>query len=125
MNMSPKYTEADLDEQVWKALSHRLRREILDVLRGGPLRTGDLAGRFAESRHVVMQHLDVLRKADLVRTVAHGRTRMNYLNPVPIQHIHRRWVSQYEGLWAEGLLGLKGSVEAGYEQSRERGENVG
>lgn len=108
---------------MWKALAHRLRRSMLDELRQGALSTGELAGRFDVSRHVVMQHLQVLREADLVRTERLGRVRMNYLNPVPIQGIHRRWVSQYEGVWAEALLGLKAKVEEGGEQrGRERGE---
>lgn len=121
--MTPDRSPEDADEEVWKALSHGLRRQMLDELRAGPLRTGELAGRFDVSRHVVMQHLAVLRDADLVRTVARGRVRMNFLNPVPIQNIHRRWVSQYEGLWAEALLGLKGSVEE--RTNEQRGRDVG
>lgn len=113
------------DELVWKALSHRLRRQMLDELRSGPLRTGDLAARLDASRHVVMQHLNVLRNADLVHTVARGRVRMNHLNPVPIQRVLRRWVSSYEGLWAEALLGLKGELEGRSERTRREGENVG
>lgn len=117
--------EAEADELVWKALSHGLRRRILDELRSGPLQTGDLAARLEPSRHVVMQHLNVLREADLVRTVTEGRTRVNYLNPVPIQGIHQRWVSHYEGAWAEALLGLKGRLEGSQDETTERGRDVG
>lgn len=113
------------DEVVWKALAHRLRRGLLDELRDGPLPTGELAGRFTVSRHVVMQHLQVLREADLVRTERHGRVRLNYLNPVPIQRIHRRWVSQYEGVWAEALLGLRAQVEEGGQTDGEEDRDVG
>lgn len=102
----------DPDEAVWKALAHGLRRRMLDELRSGPLSTGELAARFTVSRHVVMQHLQVLREAELVRTARQGRVRMNHLNPVPIQHIHRRWVSRYDGPWAEALIGLKSQAES-------------
>lgn len=101
----------DADDAIWKALANPLRRRMLDELRSGPLRTSALAARFTESRHVVMQHLNVLREVDLVRSLPQGRARLNYLNPVPIQQINRRWVSRYEGLWAEALLGLKEHVE--------------
>lgn len=115
----------DADEAVWKALAHRLRRRILDELRAGPLPTGVLAERFPASRFVVMQHLQVLREADLVRTRRDGRVRLNILNPVPIQQIHRRWVSLYEQPWAEALIGLKASVEAVGDPEHESEKDVG
>lgn len=103
--------DGDPDDAVWKALANPLRRRMLDELRIRPLRTKEVAQRFEESRHVVMQHLAVLRAADLVRSVPDGRSRVNYLNPVPIQQINRRWVSRYDGLWSEALLGLKDRLE--------------
>lgn len=121
-------TEPDGDDAVWKALAHPLRRRLLDHLRDGPQRTGELAERFEESRHVVMQHLNVLREADLVRTSKRGRTRINHLNPVPIQRIHRRWVSRYEAPWAEALLGMQHQLEEEHDDETtidEEGRNVG
>jgi DNA-binding transcriptional ArsR family regulator len=103
----------DLDP-VWRALASPVRRRILDRLRDGPCTTGDLAARFAErSRFAVMQHLKVLEEADLVRVRRSGRERYNYLNPVPIQRIHERWVSRYQRPWAEALVGLKHELEVG------------
>jgi hypothetical protein len=37
--------------------------------------------------------------------------RYNYLNPVPIQQIHQRWVSRYQEPWAESLVALKRTLE--------------
>lgn len=118
-------TGDDDDEVVWKALAHHLRRSILDELRHGPLATGEIADRFPVSRHVVMQHLHVLRDADLVRSQRRGRVRMNYLNHVPIQRIHSRWVSKYEGEWAEALLGLKAQIETRPKSEDESDQAVG
>lgn len=101
----------ETDDLIWKGLANPVRRQILDELRGGPLTTGDLAARFDDSRHVVMQHLQVLRDADLVHVERRGRERWNHLNPVPIQRIHERWVSKYESPWAQALLGIKDAVE--------------
>jgi DNA-binding transcriptional ArsR family regulator len=101
----------DLD-RVWKALASPHRRRILDVLRGKPCTTGEVAEALGENRFLVMQHLNLLREADLVTVEVDGRKRINYLNPVPIQHIYERWVGKYQGDWASALVGLKRTVEA-------------
>jgi DNA-binding transcriptional ArsR family regulator len=62
-----------------------------------------------------MQHLNLLREANLVTVEVDGRRRINHLNPVPIQQIYERWVGKYQGDWASALVGLKRSVEAGAE----------
>jgi DNA-binding transcriptional ArsR family regulator len=100
-------------EAVWRALASPIRREMLDLLRDGPMTTGALAEQFADhSRFAVMQHLRVLEEADLVLPRREGRTRLNYLNPVPIQRIYHRWVSRYQEPWAESLVSLKGTLES-------------
>ena len=100
----------DLDH-VWRALANPHRRRILDVLRDKPCTTGDLAEALGENRFLVMQHLNLLREAELVTVEVDGRKRINYLNPVPIQHIYERWVGKYQGDWAAALVGLKRTVE--------------
>ena len=107
-------------EPVWKALAHPLRRASLDALRPGPRTTGELVDGLGADRHVLMQHLGVLRDAHLVIVEPRGRRRLNHLNPVPIQQIHRRWVSEFDQPWAAALVGLKDSVERG-EEGREVG----
>lgn len=98
--------------QVWRALANPVRRRILDHLRGGPLPTGELAGQFQElSRFAVMQHLGVLEEGRLVIRRKVGRTTVNHLNPVPIQQIHRRWVSRFQQPWADALVSLKQTLE--------------
>jgi DNA-binding transcriptional ArsR family regulator len=48
-------------EHVWRGLSSPVRRQVLDLLRAGPLTTGELAERFPDlTRYAVMQHLGVL-----------------------------------------------------------------
>ncbi len=101
----------DDDDLVWRALAHPLRRAILDVLRRGPAATGEVTEALSQDRHVLLQHLAVLRAAGLVITEPRGRRRINHLNPVPIQRIHQRWVSQYEEQWLAALVGLKATVE--------------
>jgi DNA-binding transcriptional ArsR family regulator len=99
-------------EPVWRALASPVRRRILDLLRDGPRTTGDLAERVpALSRFAVMQHLRVLEEAELVVPRRQGRTRHNYLNPVPIQRIYDRWVARYLQPWTEALVRLQEELE--------------
>ena len=100
----------DLDD-VWQALANPWRRRILDVLRIGPLPTGELVTALGSQRHQVIAHLTVLRAAGLVVVEQRGRQRLNHLNPVPIGRIYHRWVSAYESSWTQALIGLKGTVE--------------
>ncbi len=111
-------------EPVWRALASPIRRRMLDLLRDGPVATGALAEEFRDlSRFAVMQHLRVLEEADLVLPRRDGRTRLNYLNPVPIQRIYSRWVSKYQEPWAEALVSLQGSLES--ERQPKRGKRAG
>lgn len=74
--------------------------------------TGNLAELFPDlTRFAVMQHLKVLEEAELVHARREGRERYNFLNPVPIQRIHERWVRRYQQPWAEALVGLKAFLE--------------
>src|SRR5580704_6748225 len=109
----------DLDP-VWKALSDPTRRAILDLVRQGPRRTTEIVDAFPHlSRFGVMKHLDVLREAGLINTREDGRQRVNSLNAVPIRRIYERWVSRYQGLWADKLLRLQEDVEADRTPKRE------
>ena len=54
------------------ALGSPLRRDILAVLRKGPLSVGALAGRFPVSRPAISRHLKVLESAGLVAQSERG-----------------------------------------------------
>ena len=40
-----------------------------------------------------------------------GRTRLHYLNPVPIRAIHDRWIDKFTERHAAALLDLKQELE--------------
>ena len=72
----------------------------------------DLEAQVAEmTRFGVMKHLRVLEEAGLLTTRKVGRQKFHYLNPVPIQLIHDRWVSKYTRPRAAALADLKTAVE--------------
>lgn len=102
----------DENDRIWKALADTTRREILDVLAERPHTTGELVVRFEPlCRTNVMKHIDILVAANLIIVRRTGRTRWNYLNPVPIQAVCDRWVSNHVRQLASSLARLKEHVE--------------
>ena len=96
---------------LWRALADSTRRRILDLLREGPLTTGEIAARFPISRIAVMRHLEVLSEAELVVSRKPGRQRWHYLNVVPLQRLQRRWADPSAAGFAAALLRLQDTVE--------------
>jgi DNA-binding transcriptional ArsR family regulator len=103
-------TAAQIDS-VAHAISDKTRRQILDVLRAGPQRAGDLAERFPRmSRPAVSKHLRVLRGSRLVQPQRRGRELWYELNPLPLSQVNA-WVQQYEEFWNDRLQQLKRAAE--------------
>ena len=50
----------------FKALSHPVRREILDLLKMGKMSAGEIADQFELTGATISHHLSVLKQADLV-----------------------------------------------------------
>jgi DNA-binding transcriptional ArsR family regulator len=99
-------------DEVFKALADPTRRSLLDSLReedGQSL--SSLERGLPMTRFGVMKHLRVLEEAGLVTTRRRGREKLHFLNAVPIQLIHERWVSKYAEPWAAALTGLKREIE--------------
>ena len=104
-------------EQVWKALSDKNRRRMLDYLRKQEMTTGEMCTHFKKlTRYGVMKHLAVLSRAHLIIIKREGKYRWNYINPVPIQQIYERWVKKYEANWSSYLLQLKNFTESNITQ---------
>ena len=55
------------------------------------------------TRFGVMKHLKLLEEAGLIATRRRGREKLHFLNPVPIQLVHDRWVSKYAALLGRRL----------------------
>lgn len=109
LNSNMKADDSDL---VWKALSDPTRRKLLDLLRNQPRTTGELSEAFANiGRCAVMKHLGILEEVGLVIVKREGKFRWNYINPIPIQKIYDRWMSQYAAGMAKNLLRLKQHIE--------------
>lgn len=59
---------------VFKALSHPVRRRIIEMLRTGPLASGDIASAFDMSWPTITGHLNALKEAGLVSPERTGQT---------------------------------------------------
>jgi DNA-binding transcriptional ArsR family regulator len=102
-------------DEVFKALADVTRRSILDALfeRDGQT-VQALCDRFPEmTRFGVMKHLAVLEAANLVATKRVGRSKLHYLNPVPIAELADRWVSKYAQPFTRAMVGLRNDIERG------------
>src|ERR1700752_2442743 len=99
-------------DDVFRALGDPTRRSLLDELfkEDGQTLTA-LERRLSMTRFGVMKHLRVLEQAGLVTTRKRGREKLHFLNSVPIQLVHDRWVSKYAEQWAAGLSALKRNLE--------------
>jgi DNA-binding transcriptional ArsR family regulator len=99
-------------DAVFKALSDRSRRQLLDALRerNGQTLT-ELCAGLLMARQSVSKHLAVLEAAMLVTTVRRGREKLHYLNPAPINEIAERWISQYDEERVRALSDLKRALE--------------
>jgi uncharacterized protein YndB with AHSA1/START domain len=102
---------------VFRALADPTRRALLDALfeRDGQTLAA-LTARHVMTRIAVAKHLRVLEEAGLVVSRRRGREKLHFLNPVPIQVLHDRWVSKYTEGWAAGLIGLKEGLESHMEK---------
>lgn len=76
------------------AVGDPVRREILDLLSGGPQTAGGLAGRFPISRPAVSRHLRVLREHRLVVDEVRGRERVYRVDPAPLAELER-WLARF------------------------------
>ena len=97
---------------MFRALADASRRHLLDRLfeRDGRTLT-ELTENLDMTRFGVMKHLQVLEEAGLVVTRKEGRKKLHFLNPVPIQQIHERWIDKYRARHASALVELKQELE--------------
>ena len=100
-------------DSIFRALDDRGRRALLDSLYeadGKSLK--ELCDVLPDmTRQGVMNHLDVLAEANLVTNRKAGREKLHFLNRVPIQQLHDRWMNRYTQPLAEVLSALTNQLE--------------
>lgn len=79
-----------------RALADPTRREILTLLRSGPLTAGQIAEQFPVSAAAISRHLSVLKEADLVRDQREGKYIYYELNASVLEEI-LLWLTTLKG----------------------------
>lgn len=93
------------------ALSHPVRRDMLDDLRDGPMRVTDLAEPFAVSLAASSKHIRVLEHAGLVSRTVSGRDHVLALQGAPLGDAGR-WINVYRHFWEGRLDALDAQLRA-------------
>jgi DNA-binding transcriptional ArsR family regulator len=72
---------------VFKALADPTRREIVQMLKAGPLTSGEIAERFPSAWATISRHLGVLREAEVITAERHGNSIRYELNATVLQDL--------------------------------------
>ena len=83
-------------QQTMKALSDPVRREILNLLKGGRMAAGEITEHFAITAAAISRHLSVLKEADLIRDTREGKFIYYELNASVLEEI-LLWISALKG----------------------------
>ena len=79
-----------------RALSDPIRREILNLLKGGRLSAGQIVDHFDVTGASISRHLSVLKDADLIRDTREGKFIYYDLNTSVLEDI-MLWISDLKG----------------------------
>jgi DNA-binding transcriptional ArsR family regulator len=90
------------EQDVFEAISHPARRQMLDLLLQADSSVNAIAGHFVMTRPAVSQHLRILLDAGLVTEQRHGRERRYHFVPKRLTPV-RNWIAQYEQFWDDRL----------------------
>jgi DNA-binding transcriptional ArsR family regulator len=93
------------EDLLFTAMANPVRRRLLELLRDGAQTAGALAAQFELSRPAVSEHLQILRRASLVREEVRGRERHYHLTAEPLAAVND-WLHPFERFWRDRLRTL-------------------
>lgn len=102
-----------------EAIVDEVRRDILDLLRAGPLAVNQVADHFTISRPAISRHLRILREHGLVRVESRGRERWCHLEVGPLAELEA-WLARFHSPWEPRLDALATEVARTRRERRER-----
>ena len=82
--------------ETFKALSDPARRQILELLRKGPLSAGEIGSHFDMTGATISYHLKILRQADLIFESREKNYIYYQLNTTVLEEI-LLWISTLKG----------------------------
>ena len=84
----------------FKALSHPIRRGIVERLAVGPATVGDATVGFGVSKPAITKHLKVLEQTGVIRREVVGRTHRLSLEPAVLSEV-ADWTDRQRALWGQ------------------------
>ena len=79
--------------ETFKALSDRVRRDILEMLKKNRLSAGEIASQFDMTGATISYHLSILKKAELVKETKHKNYIYYELNTSVVEEV-LLWLSE-------------------------------
>jgi DNA-binding transcriptional ArsR family regulator len=89
-------------DRSFAAVSHPLRRTILERLAEGELTVGEATHDFPVSKPAISKHLKLLEEAGAIVRVIDGRTHRLRLNEQPLEDAYA-WMARQRALWERKL----------------------
>ena len=83
-------------QKTLRALADPIRREILDLIRGGRMSAGEITDHFDVTAAAISRHLSVLKEADLIRDTREGKFIYYDLNASVLEEI-LIWIAELKG----------------------------
>ena len=83
-------------QETTKALADPIRREILSLLKKGPMTAGDINDNFDVTFASISRHLSVLKEADLIRDRRDGKYIYYELNASILEEV-LLWIYELKG----------------------------
>jgi len=82
----------------FKALSHPIRRGIVERLAAGPAGVGEVTRDFGVSKPAISKHLKVLEETGVITRVVEGRTHRIALKPEVLDEA-AEWMERQRAIW--------------------------
>lgn len=120
---SVRKTVGEVDADVFTAIAHPVRRQILDMLASGDMTVNKIAEPFDVTRSAVSQHLSILLASGLVTQQKQGRENVYHLRPENLNEVYQ-WIKHYERFWSEKLDALEAYLDSMPEEDGQDVEDM-
>jgi DNA-binding transcriptional ArsR family regulator len=88
-----------VNSDAFTALSHPIRRGIVERLATGPATVGEATEGFGVSKPAISKHLKVLEEAGVVSRSVEGRTHRLSLQPAVLEEA-AEWLNRQRAIWS-------------------------
>ena len=99
------YREKQIDD-VFFALSHPVRRGVLEHLAKEDSSVSELSAPLGESPSQMTKHLHILERSGLLKRTREGRVHRLHMEPAPLKEV-MDWVSRYQKFWEQKFDALE------------------